>query len=156
MDIRVNGELRAIDATDSDILLYELRNTLKLKGTRFGCGAGHCGACTVLVDGRATTSCDMPMWGACEHHITTVEYLTEDPVGTAVQGAFLSLQAAQCGYCINGIMMSTTSLLKRTASPTDEEILDMLHRHLCRCGAHVRILEAIRQAAAWLSKAGTS
>jgi nicotinate dehydrogenase subunit A len=121
-------------------LLYVLRNDLQLKGTRFGCGTGHCGSCTVVMDGHAIQSCDTPLWSAAGKEITTVEGLGQ---GHPLREAFLEEQAAQCGYCINGILMSASTL----KNPTDQEILKALDRHLCRCGTHVRILKAIRRAA---------
>jgi nicotinate dehydrogenase subunit A len=111
-----------------------LRNDLGLKGTRFGCGTGHCGACTVVMDGRPIQSCDTPLWSAEGKKITTVEGI--DP---GLRNAFLAEQAAQCGYCINGILMSASTI------QSEEEILKVLERHLCRCGTHVRILKAIRK-----------
>jgi nicotinate dehydrogenase subunit A len=128
-------------------LLYILRNDLGLKGTRFGCGAGHCGACTVLVDGNAVQSCDTPLWSAAGREITTIEGLGSAGRPHPLQRAFIDEQAAQCGYCINGIIMSAAALLKKTPRPTDGEIAAALDRNLCRCGTHVRILRAIRRAA---------
>lgn len=150
IELQVNGVSRRVQAGDNDLLLYVLRNDLDCKGVRFGCGAGNCGACTVLMDGRAVQSCDMPMWGVAGRSLSTPEQLAGDPVGAVVLDAFLELQAAQCGYCINGIMMSVTALLHRTTSPTPAQLRDTLHRHLCRCGAHARILRAIEAAAARL------
>jgi nicotinate dehydrogenase subunit A len=150
IELQVNGVRHRVQAGENDLLLYVLRNDLDCKGVRFGCGAGNCGACTVWMDGRAVQSCDMPMWGVAGHAISTPEQLAGDPVGSVVRDAFLELQAAQCGYCINGIMMSVTALLHRTTSPTPAQLQDTLHRHLCRCGAHARILRAIEAAAARL------
>jgi nicotinate dehydrogenase subunit A len=121
--------------------VYILRNDLGLKGTRFGCGTGHCGSCTVVMDGRAIQSCDTPLWSAAGKEVTTIEGLGTAALPHALQQAFLDEQAAQCGYCINGILMSVSSLEK----PTEEEILKALERHLCRCGTHVRILRAIKR-----------
>ena len=148
--LRVNGVEREVSAEPNTPLLYILRNDLKLKGTRFGCGEGNCGACTVLVDGRAVQSCDTPLWSAPGHEITTVEGLAG--LGGAdslhpIQQAFLEEQAAQCGYCINGIMMSAKALLDANPDPEDEEIAAALDRNLCRCGTHVRVLRAVRRAA---------
>ncbi|WP_341893340.1 2Fe-2S iron-sulfur cluster-binding protein [Variovorax sp. YR752] len=150
IELQVNGVSHRVQAGENDLLLYVLRNDLDCKGVRFGCGAGNCGACTVSMDGRAVQSCDMPMWGVAGRALTTPEQLAGDPVGAVVLDAFLDLQAAQCGYCINGIMMSVTALLHRTTSPRSAELQDTLHRHLCRCGAHARILRAIETAAARL------
>lgn len=150
LELQVNGVSHRVQAGENDLLLYVLRNDLDCKGVRFGCGAGNCGACTVLMDGRAVQSCDMPMWGVAGRSLSTPEQLAGDPIGAVVLEAFLELQAAQCGYCINGIMMSVTALLQRTTSPTSAQLQDTLHRHLCRCGAHARILRAIAAAAARL------
>ncbi|MBD9667344.1 2Fe-2S iron-sulfur cluster binding domain-containing protein [Variovorax sp. VRV01] len=150
IELQVNGVSHRVQAGENDLLLYVLRNDLECKGVRFGCGAGNCGACTVLMDGRAVQSCDMPMWGVAGRSLATPEQLAGDPIGAVVLDAFLELQAAQCGYCINGIMMSVTALLHRTTSPTLAQLQDTLHRHLCRCGAHARILRAIEAAAARL------
>jgi len=145
--LRVNGGTREIAAQPDTPLVYILRNDLKLKGTRLGCGAGHCGACTVLLDGNAVQSCDTPLWSAVNHEITTIEGLGSAAAPHPLQRAFLDEQAAQCGYCINGIMMSAAALLKRKPKPTDAEIVAALDRNLCRCGSHVRVLRAIRRAA---------
>jgi nicotinate dehydrogenase subunit A len=145
--LRVNGRAQEVAAEPNTPLLYVLRNDLGLKGTRFGCGAGHCGACTVLVDGNAVQSCDTPLWSAAGREITTVEGLGSAEKPHRLQQAFLDEQAAQCGYCVNGIIMAAAALLKKTPRPTDAEIAAALDRNLCRCGTHVRILRAIRRAA---------
>ena len=145
--LRVNGRAREVAAEPNTPLLYILRNDLGLKGTRFGCGVGHCGACTVLVDGNAVQSCDTPLWSASGREITTIEGLGSAEQPHPLQQAFLGEQAAQCGYCINGIIMAAAALLKRTPRPTDAEIAAALDRNLCRCGTHVRILRAIRRVA---------
>ena len=152
--IRVNGVEREVSAEPSTPLLYILRNDLGLKGTRFGCGEGHCGACTVLVDGKPLQSCDMPLWSAAGHDITTVEGLPQGGVLHPLQQAFIGEQAAQCGYCINGIMMSATALLQRNPDPSEAQIAAALDRNLCRCGTHVRILRAIARAARMLREGG--
>jgi len=148
--LRVNGVEREVSAEADTPLLYILRNDLKLKGTRFGCGEGNCGACTVLLDGRAVQSCDTPLWSAPGHEITTIEGLAG--VGGAdslhpIQQAFLEEQAAQCGYCSNGIMMSAKVLLDANPDPDDAQIAAALERNLCRCGTHVRVLRAVKRAA---------
>jgi nicotinate dehydrogenase subunit A len=145
--LRVNGRASEVAAEPNTPLLYVLRNDLGLKGTRFGCGAGHCGACTVLVDGNAVQSCDTPLWSASGREITTIEGLGSAEQPHPLQQAFLGEQAAQCGYCVNGIIMSAAALLKKTPRPSDAEIAAALDRNLCRCGTHVRILRAIRRAA---------
>jgi nicotinate dehydrogenase subunit A len=150
LTIRVNGVEREVRAEPATPLLYILRNDLGLKGTRFGCGEGHCGACTVLVDGKPLQSCDTPLWSAAGHEITTVEGLSREGAPHPIQQAFIGEQAAQCGYCINGIMMSAMALLERNPDPSEAEIAAALERNLCRCGTHVRILRAIARAAQML------
>ncbi len=146
----INGQ--AVEcALDSDTLLvYVLRNDLKLKGTRFGCGTGNCGSCTVLIDDQPIQSCDIPLWSLAGKHVTTIEGLGSPQTPHPIQSAFIDEQAAQCGYCINGMMMTLAGLLKKTSDPTDEELLAALDRHLCRCGTHMRILNAARRAIASL------
>ena len=148
--LKVNGADHEVAAEPNTPLVYLLRNDLDLKGTRFGCGSGHCGACTVLVDGNAVHSCDTPLWSAAGREITTIEGLGSIEHPHPLQRAFLDEQAAQCGYCINGIMMSAAALLRKNRGPSDTEIAAALDRNLCRCGTHVRILHAIRSAAAAL------
>jgi nicotinate dehydrogenase subunit A len=145
--LRVNGGTHVVRAERGTPLVYVLRNHLGLKGTRFGCGTGHCGACTVLYDGNAVQSCDTPLWSAEGHEITTIEGLGGGERPHPLQRAFLAEQAAQCGYCIDGIIMSAAALLARNARPTRDQIVEALGRHLCRCGTHVRILRAIERAA---------
>jgi nicotinate dehydrogenase subunit A len=147
MKIRVNGKEHEVVAEEATPLLYVLRNDLKLKGTRFGCGVGQCGACTVLLDGNAVQSCDTPLWAAAGHDITTIEGLGSGGKLHPLQQAFIEEQAAQCGYCINGIIMSAAAFLKKKKEFSDEELRSALGRNLCRCGTHVRILKAIRRAA---------
>jgi nicotinate dehydrogenase subunit A len=145
--LRVNGRDHEIAADPKTPLLYVLRNDLKLKGTRFGCGVGQCGACTVLMDGNAVQSCDTPLWAAAGREIATIEGLGSAEAPHPLQQAFIDEQAAQCGYCINGIIMSAAALLSKTGNPSDGEIVKALERNLCRCGTHVRVLRAIRRAA---------
>src|SRR5262245_40889654 len=151
--LRVNGDAHEVATEPSTPLVYVLRNDLQLKGTRFGCGTGHCGACTVLADGNAVQSCDTPLWSAAGREITTIEGLGSIEHPHPLQQAFLDEQAAQCGYCISGIMMSAAALLRKNRNPGDAEIAAALDRNLCRCGSHVRILRAIRRAAAALREA---
>jgi len=147
VELIVNGEKRRVATYPGARLLYILRNEFMCKGARFGCGTGHCGACTVLLDDRAVQSCDTPLEEAHGHAVMTAENLAHDAVGKLVRETFLHEQAAQCGYCINGIMMSATALLRQTLEPSPKELADLLHRHLCRCGAHQRILRSIKRAA---------
>jgi nicotinate dehydrogenase subunit A len=145
--LHVNGRQSEVDADPETPLLYVLRNDLGLKGARFGCGLGQCGACTVIVDGAAVQSCDVPVSAVAGKEITTIEGIgtLDDP--HPLQRAFIAQQAAQCGYCASGIIMAAKALLDRNATPSEEEIRAALERNLCRCGTHVRILRAIRMAA---------
>ena len=143
---RLNAAAVEVDAAPDTPLLYVLRNEMGLPGTRFGCGAGSCGSCMVMLDGRAVNSCDTPMWAVSGHEVSTVEGLGTPHQPHPVQQAFIDLQAAQCGYCINGIMMSVAALRERDAPVTEAQLQEALSRHLCRCGTHWRILRAARQA----------
>ena len=146
--LRVNGRDVEVTAEPNTPLLYVLRNDLKLKGTRFGCGAGQCGACNVLFDGNPVQSCDTPLWSAAGHEITTIEGIGGADGGLhPIQQAFIDEQAIQCGYCIDGIIIAALALLRRNVDPSDAEIAAALDRNLCRCGTHVRIFRAIRAAA---------
>ena len=145
--LKVNGHTHTVSAEPNTPLLYILRNDLKLKGTRFGCGEGQCGACTVLIDGKAVQSCDTPLWSAPGHDITTIEGLGSAEAPGRLQQAFIDEQAVQCGYCINGIIMSAQALLIANPQPNDEQIIEALDRNLCRCGTHVRVLRAIKRVA---------
>jgi nicotinate dehydrogenase subunit A len=145
--LKVNGVERVVRADPDTALLYVLRNDLKLFGARFGCGSGECGACFVIVDGRAVPSCDTPLWSAAGKDIVTVEGLGSEGNLHALQQAFIDEQAAQCGYCASGIMMSAAALLADNPAPTEAEIRTALDRNLCRCGTHNRIVRAIQRAA---------
>ena len=152
MRFSLNGGAADVDGDPNAPLLYVLRNACGATGVRFGCGQGNCGACTVLIDGLAQQSCTTPNWSAADRHITTTEGLAEDPVGAVVLQAFFDEQAAQCGYCINGIMVSLTGLLKQDRDPGDVALRACLNRHLCRCGTHLRILRAAHRAIADLAQ----
>ena len=143
----INGQRHDASAEAETPLLYVLRNDLKLKGARFGCGLGLCGACTVLVDGKPVQSCDFPLSAAAGKSVTTIEGLVADGKLHPLQQAFIAEQAAQCGYCITGIIMTAKALLDVNPRPSDAEIRTALKGNLCRCGTHQRILNAIRRAA---------
>lgn len=148
-ELTVNGIRHRVVAEPSTPLLYILRQDLQLKGVRFGCGSGHCGSCTVQVDGRAVQSCDLPLEALGNGAVTTIEGLGSASAPHPVQQAFVDEQAAQCGYCINGIIMTAAGLLSRTPPATRAEIVATLdERHLCRCGTQVRILRALDRAIA--------
>ena len=143
----VNGQPVSVDVANNVRLLYVLRNHLGKRGAKFGCGLGQCGACTVLIDGNPTQSCDVSVEFAAGRSVTTLEGLSEGDVLHPLQQAFLEEQAAQCGYCTAGILMSAKGLLDRNPNPTRAEIVDALARNLCRCGAHLRVIRAVERAA---------
>ena len=143
----VNGAEREVDAAEDSPLIYALRNSLGLKGTRFGCGADQCGACYVLLDDRAVPACDTPLWAAAGKRVTTVEGLGTPEHPHPLQRAFLAEQAAQCGYCSSGILIASAALLRHHPDPSDTQVREALDRHLCRCGTHNRIVRAVLRAA---------
>ena len=146
--LRVNGSNREVESPDPDVpLLYVLRNDLGLTGTHFGCGLAQCGACTVLVDGKAVRSCVTPARGVVGMEVTTIEGLGTPTKPDALQAAFIAEQAAQCGYCTAGIIMSAKALLSATPQPTREQVCDALVGNLCRCGSHDRVIRAVLRAA---------
>jgi nicotinate dehydrogenase subunit A len=147
-ELTVNGERRQVNADADTTLLHVLRERLGLKGARFGCGLGLCGACYVLLDGRPAPSCDIPMWSADGRDVTTVEGLADGAVLHPVQQAVLDEQAAQCGYCISGILVSAAALLAENPKPDERDVVTALDRHLCRCGVQRRIVRAIVRAGA--------
>ncbi len=146
--ITVNGTSHEIPADPETPLLYVLRNDLKLKGTRFGCGTGLCGACMVIIDGKAVQSCDVTVSAVAGKTITTIEGLGSVEHPHPLQRAFIAEQAAQCGYCASGIIMSAKALLDANPKAGDAEIRKALEGNLCRCGTHHRIVRAIKRAAA--------
>ena len=148
--LKVNGKSQVIDAEPDMPLLYGLRNDLKLNGAKFGCGLAQCGACTVIMDGNAIRSCSTPMSAVQNKSITTLEGLGSTKKMHKIQQAFVDEQAAQCGYCINGMIMSTKALLDKTPKPTDSQIREALAGNLCRCGTHIRILRAVKRASGQL------
>lgn len=152
IELNVNGQRAVVTAGPDTPLIYVLRNDLKLKGTRFGCGAGVCGCCTVLLDGRGIQSCNTPLSAAEGRDVTTIEGLGAKAAPHPLQQAFVEEQAGQCGYCLTGIIMGATALLARNPSPTEAEIRAGLDIHLCRCGAYDRILRAIRRASETMAK----
>ena len=146
--LQVNGRPRQIDANADLPLIDALRDLLELKGTRFGCGAGQCGACFVLVGGHAMASCETPLWAVAGKSITTVEGLGTPAAPHPLQQAFLDEQAAQCGYCTSGMLISAAALLRRNPDPDEAEVRAALERNLCRCGSHNRIVRAVLRTAA--------
>lgn len=151
LTLNVNGQARQVQADAETPLLYALRNDLGLIGTRYGCGLGQCGTCTVIIDGKPVQSCDVPVSAAVGKQITTVEALgngaTDPQALHPLQRAFIAEQAAQCGYCASGILMAAKALLDTNNNPTDADIRAALEGNLCRCGTHGRILRAIKRAA---------
>ena len=146
--LRVNGRTTTVDSWDPDQpLLYVLRNAMGLHGPKFGCGLGQCGACTVLIDGKAVRSCTTPVKQTEGRAITTIEGLGTPERPDAVQAAFIAEQAAQCGYCTNGMVMTARALLNQTPHPTADQIKQGLGRNLCRCATYTRILAAVLRAA---------
>jgi len=144
---RLNGAETEIDADPDRSLLDILRAQLGMTGSHFGCGAGECGACNVIIDDRAVPACDMPLWSVADKDVTTVEGLGTAERPHPLQRAFIAEQALQCGYCVSGILMSAAALLKRNPSPTNREVREALDRNLCRCGSHNRIVRAVLRAA---------
>jgi nicotinate dehydrogenase subunit A len=145
---RLNGVDTEIDSDPDRPLLDILRGHLGLTGAHFGCGVGECGACNVMVGGRAVTSCDMQLWSIAGKEVTTPEGLGTAEKPHPLQTAFIAEQAMQCGYCIPGILISAAALLKRNPHPSDREVRAALDRNLCRCGSHNRIVKAVLRAAA--------
>jgi nicotinate dehydrogenase subunit A len=145
--LQINGKSHEIDADPSTPLLYVLRNDLELHGPKFGCGLGQCGACTVHLDGRATFSCILPIAAVGGRKVTTLEGLLEDGKPNKLQQAFIDEQAAQCGYCISGMIMRAQALLHDNTHPTDDEICKHMRPNLCRCGTHAAIIRAVKRAA---------
>jgi nicotinate dehydrogenase subunit A len=146
IELMVNGSMVAVDDDPRTPLLYVLRGTLALNGAKFGCGLGQCGACTVIVDGAAVFACLTPIAALPGRRITTLEGLGTQEHPGPMQRAFIEEQAAQCGYCIPGMILRAQALLERNPAPSDVEILRALEPHLCRCGTHMRILRAVRRA----------
>jgi nicotinate dehydrogenase subunit A len=145
--LTVDGEAREVVADPDAPLLHVLRHELGKPGSRFGCGVGLCGACFVLLDGRPAPSCDTPMWSADGKDVVTVEGLGTDGALHPVQQAFLDEQAAQCGFCVSGVLVSAAALLRDDPAPTEDAVVAALDRNLCRCGAQRRMVAAVLRAA---------
>jgi len=147
--LNVNSTSRTVELTDPETpLLYVLRNDLGLTGTHFGCGLAQCGACTVLIDGRATRSCITPAGSVQGRAVTTIEALGSPEHPDPVQAAFIAEQAAQCGYCTSGMVVAARALLQQNPKPTENQVREALAGNLCRCGSHARVIRAVLRAAA--------
>jgi nicotinate dehydrogenase subunit A len=151
ISLRVNGRAQSVDVDPDMPLLYALRNDLQLNGPKYGCGLAQCGACTVIMDGAAIRSCVTPVSAAQNKAVTTLEGLGSTKKMHNIQQAFVDEQALQCGYCVNGMIMSTKALLDKNPKPTDSQIKEALAGNLCRCGTHVRILRAVKRASGQLA-----
>jgi nicotinate dehydrogenase subunit A len=147
ISLKVNGVSRSVPAEPDTPLLYVLRNDLELNGPKFGCGLAQCGACTVIVDGTAIRSCVTPVSAVADREVITIEGIGTNENPHPLQRAFIDLQAAQCGYCINGMVMTAKALLDQTPHASNREIREALAGNLCRCGTHTRILRAVEKAA---------
>jgi nicotinate dehydrogenase subunit A len=145
--LNVNRRTHVLEVSSQASLLTVLRNDLQLNGPKYGCGLGECGACTVLVDGVAARSCVIPAAAMASREITTLEGLGDDGALHPVQQAFIDAQAAQCGYCLNGMMVMAAALLARNANPTEDDVRRELSANLCRCGTHIEIIRAVLLAA---------
>ena len=154
IDFTLNGTAATVEAEETAVLLAVLRGDLGLMGARFGCGLGQCGACTVLVDGRPVNACAVEVGVLAGKAVTTIEGLGTPERPHPLQAAFLELQAGQCGYCLTGILMSASALLDRNPAPSRAEVAAALNGHLCRCGVHNRILDAVALAAGRMAPAG--
>lgn len=146
-ELEVNGVRRSVSAAPDTPLLYVLRNDLGLVGSRFGCGTGQCGACFVMVEGKALPSCDTPLWSVAGKKVVTVEGLGKGGELHPVQNALLAEQAAQCGFCISGIAVAAAAFLSSNRNPSEQQVREALDRNLCRCGAHNRVVRAVLRAA---------
>ena len=154
VQLQVNGRIHSLAVDGAVPLVQVLRNDLGLNGPKYGCGLGECGACAVLIDGVAARACSIPLAGVAGRGVTTLEGLGQAGALHPVQQAFIDTQAAQCGYCLNGMLMATVALLQRHPQPTDAQARTALQHHLCRCGTHIEILAAVQRAAQLLADAG--
>jgi nicotinate dehydrogenase subunit A len=145
---RLNGVDTDVDADPDMSLLAVLRGQLGMTGSHFGCGAGECGVCNVIVGDHAVTACDTPLWSVADKNVTTIEGLGDPQNPHPLQRAFIAEQALQCGYCVSGILISAAALLKRNPNPTDSDVRTALDRNLCRCGSHNRMVRAVLRAVA--------
>jgi len=152
VSLKVNGTMRSVPAEPDTPLLYVLRNDLELNGAKFGCGLGQCGSCTVLIDGTPVRSCMMQVGAIGQREVITIESLGTIDNPHPLQRAFMEEQAAQCGYCSNGMIMSAKQLLDRTARPSEDEVRAALADNLCRCGTHGRIVRAVMRAATEMAR----
>ena len=152
IELLVNGQSHRLTVDGAAPLLNVLRNDLGLNGPKYGCGLGECGACTVLVDGIAARACCLPLAGVDGRAVTTLEGLGQPGAWHPVQQAFIDTQAAQCGYCLNGMIMATVALLRAVPLPTEAQARSALSHHLCRCGTHLEILAAVQRAAHWMAE----
>jgi nicotinate dehydrogenase subunit A len=151
--LRVNGGIHDVNAAADTALLYVLRNDLELNGPKYGCGLGECGACNVIIDGAVARSCVIPISGCARRDILTLEGLGSRSDPDPVQQAFIHEQAAQCGYCLNGMIIATKVLLTHTPHPSETEVQEALRYNLCRCGAHLEIIRAVMRAAGRVAEA---
>ena len=152
--LKINGANHPVSASAEESLLSALRDRLQLTGTKYGCGEGQCGACTVLLDGKPTRSCLTPVSVAAGMKITTVEGLEQDGKLSPVQQAFLDEGAFQCGYCTSGMVLCATALIRETPHPTEEQIVSYMNGNICRCGTYPRIIDAVKRASRLSAKAG--
>lgn len=153
--LSVNGRQHRLTVDPATPLIYILRNDLGLNGPKYGCGLGECGACAVLINGKAARSCTLPVGGLADKRIVTLEGLGTVEAPSPVQQGFIEGQGAQCGYCLNGMIIAATALLAATPDPSDTDIREALRHHLCRCGTHIEIIASIRRAATLLAGAAT-
>ena len=148
VNLTINGQVRSVEADDNTPLVYVLREDLGLKGTRLGCGQSQCGACHVMLDGVSVPACDTPLWAADNKVLLTIEGLGQPDGWHGLQQAFIDEQAAQCGYCVSGILVSAAALLGQCPQPSEAQVREALDPHLCRCGAHNRMVRAVLKVAA--------